>query len=804
MRLPSLLSFSKRRNAPPPPSAAAAAEPLARARPQDGSARPIRLLHSDDNGRFVVDDEAVAALRSVKGPVGVVAVCGRARQGKSFILNQLLGRSSGFQVAPTHRPCTKGLWMWSAPVQRELPDGTRFHLVLLDSEGIDAYDQTGTYSTQIFSLAVLLSSLFIYNQMGGIDEAALDRLALVTEMTKHIRVRAGEAAAGDELGHFSPTFLWLLRDFYLELSEDGRQITPREYLEAALRPTAATGAAAAAKNQIRTSIRALFPDRDCFTLVRPVNMERDLQHLDQLTVDQMRPEFLAGLDSLTRLVFSKARPKQVGATTLNGPMLAALAQSFIAAINSGAVPTIATSWQSVEESECRRALEAAKLVYTKALNITGIVEESALVEGHSRAVKVAHEEFSREAMGELKARMFVESEKDCLQRLTVVEDRLGSLVNKPEATVDEVFKALESSVEDYCQNSSGPAKWKNLANFLRRSLTGILLSFILRSQEHLKASQTLSKAEVVSANDKLEASLREVAAVERNAEELKSMHARALRRIEELERNNRDLSDKLTTAESRSDKLKLGSKQTSQEVMELQSRLMASAQEVATWKRKFEVTAAEVQESAGKTEEVSSLSRQQEARLKAESASTIVRKDQELEDALQHVSRSRSEADVLRGRLREAEQRLQELQKEYALSQIQMKEKLAAESLAEQRAEEGMRQISQLREELMAMQEELLQAREAAAAALAAPAMQIEDNREIEMEEGGEEAPFEDAPNHSGSYAKDLKSMTVTEIKQELTSHGFGSEVIELYQDKKKRPLRKDFATLYERLVLKT
>ena len=54
--------------------------------------------------------------------------------------------------------------------------------------------QTGQYSTQIFSLAVLLSSLFVYNQMGGIDEAALDRLSLVTEMTKHIRVKAGDGA----------------------------------------------------------------------------------------------------------------------------------------------------------------------------------------------------------------------------------------------------------------------------------------------------------------------------------------------------------------------------------------------------------------------------------------------------------------------------------------------------------------------------------------------------------------------------------------------------------------------------------
>ncbi len=55
---------------------------------------------------------------------------------------QLLGRSSGFVVAPTHRPCTKGLWMWSAPLKCTAPDGSEYNLLLLDSEGIDAYDQT--------------------------------------------------------------------------------------------------------------------------------------------------------------------------------------------------------------------------------------------------------------------------------------------------------------------------------------------------------------------------------------------------------------------------------------------------------------------------------------------------------------------------------------------------------------------------------------------------------------------------------------------------------------------------------------
>jgi len=54
--------------------------------------------------------------------------------------------------------------------------------------------------------------------MGGIDEAALDKLSLVTEMTKHIQVRASSSSKGasaSEIGQFSPLFLWLLRVSFL-------------------------------------------------------------------------------------------------------------------------------------------------------------------------------------------------------------------------------------------------------------------------------------------------------------------------------------------------------------------------------------------------------------------------------------------------------------------------------------------------------------------------------------------------------------------------------------------------------------
>lgn len=54
-----------------------------------GPARPIRFVYCDEKGKFQLDPEALSILQLVKEPVGIVSVCGRARQGKNFLLNQL-------------------------------------------------------------------------------------------------------------------------------------------------------------------------------------------------------------------------------------------------------------------------------------------------------------------------------------------------------------------------------------------------------------------------------------------------------------------------------------------------------------------------------------------------------------------------------------------------------------------------------------------------------------------------------------------------------------------------------------------
>ena len=57
---------------------------------------------------FVVNEDAITMINSIKGNIGVVAVAGLYRTGKSYLLNRmLLDRSSGFGVGPSINPCTK-------------------------------------------------------------------------------------------------------------------------------------------------------------------------------------------------------------------------------------------------------------------------------------------------------------------------------------------------------------------------------------------------------------------------------------------------------------------------------------------------------------------------------------------------------------------------------------------------------------------------------------------------------------------------------------------------------------------------
>ena len=281
----------------------------------------------------------------------MVAVAGRYRTGKSFLLNHVLLQQppgGGFQVGPTTQPCTKGLWLWTDPVR----EGGGPCTLVIDTEGTGATNSNDNRDTRIFALALLLSSYFIYNSQGSIDEPAISSLQVVTNVSKMVRVSAedvspfagafGEAPAEcKEVGDFFPHFLWVVRDFILEMrGADGSALQEHEYLEEALQDHAAGGEG----NKMRTALKRCFPHRDCCTLVRPVSDETQLRQLDSMDASEMRPQFVEQAAQLRRKVLGGAPPKMVGGQPVTGPLLAGLCRCYVDSINSGAAPVIENAW----------------------------------------------------------------------------------------------------------------------------------------------------------------------------------------------------------------------------------------------------------------------------------------------------------------------------------------------------------------------------------------------------------------------------------------------------------------------------
>lgn len=297
-------------------------------------------------------------------------------------MNRLLGKQSGFAVGPTVNPCTKGIYIWGQPKVIQRSDGSPLTVLFVDTEGIGSIQQDQTYDVKIFSLAVLLSSYFIYNSMAIIDERALDSLSLVVNLTKQIsakssdgNVKGGKKGASKlvsqeesarELAEYFPRFLWLLRDFTLDLEdEQGRPITARQYLENSLkeRPETAGGGQQQSKNGIRVAIKQLFRERDCVTLVRPVNDERQLKTIDSVPYQNLRPEFREQSDALVQKILEETPPKQLNGQNLNGESLAQLIEIYTNAINTGAVASIQSAWESLSTHVNQAALEHALETY---------------------------------------------------------------------------------------------------------------------------------------------------------------------------------------------------------------------------------------------------------------------------------------------------------------------------------------------------------------------------------------------------------------------------------------------------------
>ena len=329
--------------------------------------------------KFIINEEAKRILsKSENKQIGILSLVGKYRTGKSFLLNRVLIEKKslkGFDVGPTIRPCTKGIWLWSSPLMisnKNCP--TSFPAYLIDTEGLGAYDEEINHDSKIFLIAILISSLFIYNSFGTIDEVALNNLSLILNLSKSLKLRNNSNVLNSkesddkEMAKYFPSLFWLLRDFALKLEDsDGNVITAKQYLENALMEQKGSTESIEEKNLVRKMIKTYFLERDCFPLVRPVENENDLQNLMNLPEDKIRPEFIKQSTMLRNKIYMKIKPKNFNGKILSGQMLVDLVESVVNAINEGAIPVIENSWNYIASNECLKSIRENTEYFKKSI-----------------------------------------------------------------------------------------------------------------------------------------------------------------------------------------------------------------------------------------------------------------------------------------------------------------------------------------------------------------------------------------------------------------------------------------------------
>jgi hypothetical protein len=172
----------------------------------------------------------------------------------------------------------------------------------MDTEGLHSSERTTDVDLKIFALTVLLSSSFIFNQMGPINESSLTDLHLIANLVKFFGQKKDTYSF-----HSYPDFYWCLRDFYHDISEDFD--SPKAYMEDCLKPVLGVSQDVLKKNQIRKSICSYFENRECFTFIRPVANESALANIEMLEWEQLNDEFREAVSNFMNILKVKSKPK---------------------------------------------------------------------------------------------------------------------------------------------------------------------------------------------------------------------------------------------------------------------------------------------------------------------------------------------------------------------------------------------------------------------------------------------------------------------------------------------------------------
>ncbi|XP_045440329.1 guanylate-binding protein 1-like isoform X4 [Pipistrellus kuhlii] len=521
---------------------------------------PVCLIENTST-KLVVNPEALKILSAIAQPVVVVAIVGLYRTGKSYLMNKLAGQKKGFSLGSTVQSHTKGIWMWCVPHPKK-PNHT---LVLLDTEGLgDVEKGDNQNDSWIFALAILLSSTFVYNSMGTINQQAMDQLHYVTELTKKIRAKSSPDANEDEdsadFVSFFPDFVWTLRDFPLELEVDGQPISADEYLQNSLKLKQGTSPKDENFNLPRLCIRKFFPKKKCFIFDQPTHRKK-LGQLEIMHDDELDAEFVQQAADFCSYIFTNSKVKTLsGNIQVNGPRLETLVMTYVDAISSGDLPCMENAVLALAQIENSAAVKKAIAHYDQQMGEkvelpTETLQE--LLDLHMASEKEAIEVFMKNSFKDVdnlfQKGLAAQLEK---RRDDFYKENIKASSDRCSALLKDIFDSLEEDIKQGVYSKPGGYRLlmqtvhELKKKYLQEPRKGIQSEEVL--QTYLKSKESVIDA-ILQTDQNLTVKEKEIEvqrvkaeSAEAAAKMLEEMHKKNQQMMEEKEKSFQEHVKQLT------------------------------------------------------------------------------------------------------------------------------------------------------------------------------------------------------------------------------------------------------------------
>lgn len=263
-------------------------------------------------------------LESLDAPIGVLSCIGPYRTGKSLLVSRFLNTSSAFQIGPTLEGCTVGIWISTTALKDPTTGCYKF---VLDVEGLgDPLAGDEASNARMALACLLLSSVVLFNNTSHPDRGSLQFLKCLSTIRRRLQINNNNNKNDTDstLRHCFPSFVWVFRDFFLQLParrDTGEPYTLQEFMmERVLQPTSPTSSTSG--NAVESEVvDSLLNDFEVLRVLKVSQPKRqgqhplspeEMAHLGDLDWEELDESFRNDIQQVITTSLELAKPFELG------------------------------------------------------------------------------------------------------------------------------------------------------------------------------------------------------------------------------------------------------------------------------------------------------------------------------------------------------------------------------------------------------------------------------------------------------------------------------------------------------------